>query len=139
MARTKSQHVEPRCTQAELDSVLTYFSLSDVAKERVRKILVEGVAPRVIAQTEKVSTSQVHRQYSKVLKKIEELRAADGSAVIAVARRGRPRKEDAMPALAPAAGTMLVPAGWEAATIVAPSEFIARVRKELNDLIGSEV
>ena len=138
MARTKSEHVEPRCTQAELDSVLTYFSLSDVAQERVRRILVEGVAPRVIAEEEGVSTSQVHRQYSKVLKKIEEIRASDGSAVIAPARPGRPRKQEAVPALAPAA-TMLVPAGWEAATIVAPSDFIARIRKELNDLIGSEV
>lgn len=139
MARTKSKHIEPRCTQAELDSVLAYFSLSDVAEARVRRILVEGVAPPVVAEEEGVSTSQVHRQYSKVLKKIEELRAADGDAQVAAARRGRPRKEDAAPVLAPAAAALVMPAGWETATIVAPSEFIAKVRKELNDLIGAEV
>lgn len=139
MARTKQQHIEPRCTLEEFEAVMPFFGFEEASKERVRRILVDGVPPRVIVEETGVFPSHIHRQYTKVLKKIEERRAGIESPP---APRGRPpRKAEAKPAapvLAPAA-EVLVPPGWEATYLVAPKDFVERVRKELNELLAAGV
>lgn len=137
MARTAKSHIEPRCTLEEFEAVMPFFALEDASKERVRRILVEGVAPRVIVKETGVFPSHIHRQYTKVLKKIEERRAGIETPP---APRGRPPRKAAAklaaPSLAPTA-EVLVPPGWEATYLVAPKDFIERVRKELSELLAA--
>lgn len=117
MSRTKSTRIEPKCTEAELVEALSWLAMEDEAIARVRRILVHGEPPRALAEEGGISPQQVHRQYSKVMAKINELRAAKETPPVTA----RP--------------DLLIPLGWEAATIVAPPEFIAKVRADLTKLM----
>ena len=111
MSRNKSTRYEPKCTPGEFDEAIVFFALDPSSIARVRRVLVDGVPPPVVAGDEGVSPQALHRQYAKVLKKISERR----------------------PSSAPS--EVLMPDGWESVTIVAPSEFIATVRKQLADYL----
>lgn len=111
MARTKSIRNEPKCTPEEFDAAIELFSLDPATVARVRRVLVEGVPPPIAAHEDGVSQQLLHRQYTKVIKKIIEHRAP------------------------PLPTELIVPPGWEAATIVAPADFIALVKKQLADYL----
>lgn len=113
MARTKSIRNEPKCTSTEFDEAIVFFSLDPVTIARVRRVLVEGVPPPIVAAEDGVSPQLLHRQYSKVLKKIVEHRSP------------------------PLPSEVIVPEGWEAVTIIAPTEFIATIKKQLADYLSS--
>ncbi len=111
MARTKSIRNEPKCTSTEFDEAIVFFSLDPVTIARVRRVLVEGVPPPIVAAEDGVSPQLLHRQYSKVLKKVVQHRAP------------------------PPPSEIMVPDGWESVTIVAPKEFIVMVKKQLSEYL----
>ena len=75
-------------------------------KKRVpqRCVLVDGEAVSVVARGDNLTYQPLARTCNKVMDKVEELRSN---------------------------APVLVPPGWEEATIVAPVEFIAETRKRL--------
>lgn len=113
MARAKSVRNEPKCTPMEFDDAIVLFSLDPVSIARVRRVLVDGIPPPIVAQEDGVSTQMLHRQYTKVLKKILEHRAPHVSSEV------------------------MVPEGWQSVTIIAPAEFIATIKKQLADYLNA--
>ena len=110
MATARARRVPQRCTIGEFNEAVAYFRLEPQSVERVRQVLVEGEAPSVVAEREGIKQPQLHRQYSKVLRMVEKL------------REGRPQVE-------------IVPEGWETATLVAPSEFLADTGRRLQEYL----
>jgi hypothetical protein len=113
MARTQMKRVPPKCTLEEFNEALAYFSLAPVTIERVRRVLVDGEAVNWVATTENITYPSLSRACDKVMSKVEELRSI----------------QPGVPWIAPG---MALPPGWEEATIAAPAEFLADMRKRLD-------
>lgn len=113
MTRVKSVRNQPKCTPVEFDEAIVLFSLDPVTIARVRRVLVDGIPPPVVAQEDGISTQMLHRQYTKVLKKILEHRTPH------------------------VASEVIVPEGWQSVTIIAPPEFIATIKKQLADYLNA--
>ena len=98
------KRVPQRCTLKELEEAVSYFRIAPATVTRVRRVLVDGEAVSVVAQGDNLTYQPLARTCNKVMDKVEELRSN---------------------------APVLVPPGWEEATIVAPVEFIAETRKRL--------
>ena len=114
------KRVPQRCTLKELEEAVSYFRIAPATIERVQRVLVDGEAVSVVARGDNLTYQPLARTCNKVMDKVEELRSN---------------------------APVLVPPGWEEATIVAPVEFIAETRKRagapklyvrLNPLSGDE-
>ena len=98
------KRVPQRCTLKELEEAVSYFRIAPATIERVQRVLVDGEAVSVVARGDNLTYQPLARTCNKVMDKVEELRSN---------------------------APVLVPPGWEEATIVAPVEFIAETRKRL--------
>ena len=103
LARFESARV-PQRTLKELEEAVSYFRIAPATIERVQRVLVDGEAVSVVARGDNLTYQPLARTCNKVMDKVEELRSN---------------------------APVLVPPGWEEATIVAPVEFIAETRKRL--------
>lgn len=113
MTRTQMKRVAPKCTLEEFNDAVAYFSLATITIERARRVLVDGEAVTWVASSDGITYPSLLRACDKVMKKVEELRDT--------------RPDD--PLISPG---LVLPAGWEEATFVAPAAFLADTRKRLD-------
>ena len=99
-----AEGVETEAEMKELEEAVSYFRIAPATIERVQRVLVDGEAVSVVARGDNLTYQPLARTCNKVMDKVEELRSN---------------------------APVLVPPGWEEATIVAPVEFIAETRKRL--------
>lgn len=102
------RRVPQKCTLQELEDAVPYFRIVPATVNRVRRVLVDGEPVTAVAKDDNITYQPLARTCNKVMGKVEEL------------RRSVP---------------VMVPPGWEEATIVAPVEFIAETRKRLESYL----
>lgn len=115
--------VPERCTEEEFETAIKKFGFSDANVERLRRVLIRGEKQYLVARDTGITQPTLSALRKQVMTQVKSDRSmALGSSQL--------------PTGWPEGASLQVPAGWQVETFVAPKEFLAKVRQDLDEYLA---